>query len=183
MTIFNFDEIVLNKYKIANKNNSNLTFEEYKKKCLEQILLISEMYFSGISEKYIKFLLNNNEKILFFTIGQKFCLDDIISIIIYHETNSNNKNKYYILCFGIHAKFRKFGYGKYTLDEFIEWIKSSNKSNKQKIILLKSIKSSYDFYLSYGFVQTNLISNKLFCKYEPELQNNDINILEYIITP
>ena len=189
MTIFKFDEIVKNKYKIIDKNIDkniiNISFEEYKKKYLEKIFLLSSLYFTGISENYIKILLENNKKskILFLTIGQKFLLDDIISIIIYHKTSSNNKNKYYILCFGIHKKFRKFGYGKYTLDEFIEWIKLSNKSNKQNVILLKSIESSLNFYLTYGFVQTDLISNKLFFKYEPneELKANQEKILEYII--
>ena len=85
---------------------------------------------------------NKKSKILFLTIGQKFLLDDIISIIIYHNTSSNNKNKYYILCFGIHKKFRKFGYGKYTLDEFIESKIGENWNDVYSEILTK-IKKKY----------------------------------------
>ena len=106
-----------------------------------------------------------------------------MSIIIFHKTQTKDKIKYYILGFGIHKRLRKYGYGKNSLDEFIIWIKQNNKSDKQKILLLKSIESSVNFYLTFGFVQTNLISNKLFYKYEPnnELKFNQEKILEYVI--
>ena len=185
MAIFMFDKIVKNKYKHINKNYVNITFEEYQNKCIEKLFLMSRLYFDGISENYIRKLLENIKKIkiIFITINQKFVLNDIISIIFFHKTSSNNKNKYYVLCFGIHKKFRKFGYGKYSLDELVEWIKLSDKNFKQKIILLKSVESSLNFYKTYGFVQTDLISNKLFFKYEPnkELKNNQEKILEFII--
>lgn len=184
MTIFVFDKLIKDKFKMI-KNNNILSFDEYKKKCIEKILLISPLYFKGISDKYIKLLMekNNEIKILFITIGQKFIINDTISIIIYHKISSNDTNKYYILCFGVHRKFRKFGYGKYSLDEFIEWIKLSDKSCKQKIILLKSIETSLNFYKNYGFIQTNLMDNQLFFKYEPDndLINNKDKILEYLI--
>jgi ribosomal protein S18 acetylase RimI-like enzyme len=187
MVLFEFDKIIKSKYKIKNKNlnNSiNLSFEEHNKKCYEKIFEIFPLYFTGISEKYIEYLfLNNKSKILFITTGDKFILNSIISIIIYYKTSSKNKIKYYVLCFGTHKKFRKFGYGKYSLDEFVNWIKYKNKSNKVKIILLKSVESSLNFYLTYGFIITNLYSNKLFYKYEPlnELKNNLEKILEFTI--
>ena len=89
------------------------------------------------------------------------------------------------MCFGIHQRLRKFGYGKYSLDEFIGWIKTKSTKTKkrQTSILLKSIESSLNFYLTYGFVQTDLNSNKLFYKYEPhdELKSNQNKILEFNI--
>lgn len=179
--IFDFEKIIKNKYKCIKL----VSFEEFKKKYIDKLQLITSNYFTGISENYLKYILENNNKlkILFITIGQKFILNDIVSIIIYHKTQTTNKIKYYILCFGIHKRLRKFGYGKNSLDEFIEWINQNNKSNKQKILLLKSIESSLDFYIKYGFVITNLTSNKLFYKYEPnnELKLNQEKILEFVI--
>jgi len=181
--IFDFDKILKNKYKC--KCNELETFEEFKKKSIQKLLLITPNYFTGISENYIKSIFFNNDKlkILFVSIGQKFIINDIVSIIIFHKTQTKDKIKYYILGFGIHKRLRKYGYGKNSLDEFIIWIKQNNKSDKQKILLLKSIESNVNFYLTFGFVQTNLISNKLFYKYEPnnELKFNQEKILEYVI--
>jgi ribosomal protein S18 acetylase RimI-like enzyme len=179
--IFDFEKIIKNKHKFNNLD----TFEEYRIKSIEKLLIITPNYFTGISENYIKSILSNNNKIkiLFITIGQKLITNDIISIIIYHKTQSIDKIKYYILGFGIHKRFRKYGYGKNSLDEFIQWIKKNNKSGKEKIILLKSIESSLNFYITYGFVQTDLMSNKLFYKYEPnnELKLNQEKILVFEI--
>jgi hypothetical protein len=178
--IFDFEKIIKNKHKYDKLNS----YEEYKKKSIEKIMMITPNYFTGISENYIKLILFNNKiKILFITIGQKLTTNDIVSIIIYQKTPTVDKIKYYILGFGIHKKLRKYGYGKNSLNEFIQWIKQNNKSCKQKILLLKSVESSLNFYLAYGFIQTNLASNKLFYKYEPknELKLNQEKILEFEI--
>ena len=176
--IFDFEKIIKNKY------NKLYSYEEYKKKSIEKLMMISSNYFTGISENYLKSILSNDKiKILFVTIGQKLITNDIVSIIIYQQTQSVDKIKYYILSFGIHKKLRKYGYGKNSLDEFIQWIKQNNKSCKKKILLLKSIESSLKFYLTYGFIQAELKSNKLFYKYEPknELKLNQEKILEFEI--
>ena len=178
--IFDFDKIIKKKYMY----NKLYLYEEYKKKSIEKIMMMTPNYFTGISEKYIKLILSNNKiKILFITIGPKLTTNDIVSIIIYQKTETINKLKFYILGFGIHKKLRKYGYGKNSLDEFINWIKHNNKSSKQKILLLKSLESSLKFYIVYGFIKTDLTSNKLFYKYEPknELKLNQEKILEYKI--
>lgn len=185
MVLFEFDKIVKSKYKnYINKSGSSIDFEEFKKKCLTSISKIFYLYFTGISADYINnILMNNKVRILMLCVNDKFSFQNIISIIIYHKTSSMDKIKYYLLAYGIHKKFRKYGYGKYSLDEFIDWIKISTNNNKQRIILLKSLESSMSFYLSYGFVLTDLASNKLFYKYEPndELKSNQEKILEYSI--
>lgn len=188
MVLVELDKIIKSKYiKYIDKTNFPMNFEEYNKKCLSSISKIFYLYFTGISEDYINTILTNDKiKILFMCMDDNFSLKNIISIIVYHKTISKNKIKYYILAYGIHKKLRMCGYGKYSLDEFVDWIKIStnnNNNNKQQIILLKSIKSSMNFYLSYGFVPSNLSSNKLFYKYEPvdELKSNKEKILEYLI--
>jgi hypothetical protein len=185
MVLFEFDKIIKSKYKkYINETSSSINFEEFKKKCLLSISKIFYLYFTGISEDYINnILINDKVRISIICVNEKFSLQNIISIIIYHKTSSEDKIKYYMLAYGIHKKFRKCGYGKYSLDEFINWIKISTNNNKQKILLLKSVETSMSFYLSYGFVLTDLASNKLFYKYEPrdELKSNQDKILEYIL--
>lgn len=185
MALFEFDKIIRSKYKnYINKTGSSINFEEFKKKCLISISKIFNLYFTGISEDYIDNILANDKvRISLVCVNENFSFQNIISIIIYHKTSSGDKIKYYMLAYGIHKKFRKYGYGKYSLDEFINWIKISTNNNKQRILLLKSIKTSMSFYLSYGFVLTDLASNKLFYKYEPrdELKSNQEKIFEYVI--
>lgn len=185
MVLFEFDKIVKSKYKnYINKSCSSIDFEEFKKKCLTSISKIFYLYFTGISADYINnIIMNNKVRILILCVNDKFSFQNIISIIIYHKTSSMDKIKYYLLAYGIHKKFRKYGYGKYSLDEFIDWIKISTNNNKRRTILLKSLESSMSFYLSYGFILTDLASNKLFYKYEPndELKFNKEKILEYSI--
>lgn len=185
MVLFEFDKIIKSKYiKYINKTSSPIDFEEYKKKSTISISKIFNLYFTGISKDYIQSILTNNKiKLLLVCVSESFSFQNIVSIIIFHKTISKNKIKYYILAYGIHKKFRKYGYGKYSLDEFIDWIKISTNNNKQNILLLKSLESSMSFYLSYGFVLTDLASNKLFYKYEPidELKSNKEKILEYIL--
>lgn len=188
MVLFEFNKIIKSKYKnyITNKKNSILSFDEFKNIYFQQISKIFYLYFTGISKEYIDNIISNNKtKIIFFCLNDNFNLKDIISIIIYHKTISQEKIKYYILAYGINKRFRKYGYGKYSLDEFIQWIKSKNNNSKQKEILLKSVESSLSFYLEYGFTQTNLISNKLFFRYESknELKNNQEKILKFNINP
>lgn len=185
MVLFEFNKIIKSKYKkYINETSSPINFEEFKKKCLISISKIFHLYFTGISEDYINNILANDKvRILLMCVNEKFIFQNIISIMIYHKTSLGNKIKYYLLAYGIHKKFRKYGYGKHSLDEFINWIKISTNNNKQKILLLKSIVSSMSFYLSYGFVLTDLASNKLFYKYEPidELKSNKDKILKYDI--
>lgn len=186
MLIFEFNKIIRKKYLTRSSKYVKLSFEEYKKIGFEKMIKLFSLYFTGISENYIEKIIDNNNKakILLFTMGQKFVSREIISILIYHKTISVDKIKYYILCFGTHQKLRKYGYGKYSLDKFIDWIKIKNKSDKQKIILLKSVESSLKFYVTYGFNKTDLTLNKLFFKYEPinELKLNKEKILSYLIT-
>ena len=180
--IFEFEKIIKNKYnKIL---CSKMSFCEYKKKCMNTLLKITPLYFTEISEEYIENLCRDNKmQILFFTMGNELVQNDIVSIIIFRKIKYENKTKYYVLCFGTHKKLRNIGYGKNSLDEFIIWISKNDHHIKYKSILVKSVESSLDFYKNYGFINTNLMINKLFFKYEPsdELKNNKKKILEFII--
>jgi hypothetical protein len=190
MVLFEFDKIIKDKYdKYINNNNNNIdniiiSFDEFKSKGYKQFSKIFPFYFSGIGQNYIDNILHSEKThILVSCIDNKFNIKNITSILIFHKTKSNDLSKYYILLLGTHEQFRKYGYGKLILDEFIEFVNKSNKSKKKIKILLKSLESSVGFYLSNGFVKSELKSNKLFFKYEMpnELKLNKEKILEFNI--
>jgi GNAT superfamily N-acetyltransferase len=184
MVLFEFDKIIKNKYDKYKKKNNNvnqINFDEFKSKGLEKISELFPFYFSGINQNYIENILNSNKThIIISCIGDKFDIKNITSILTYHKTTSLNTIKYYILLLGTHERFRKYGYGKIILDEFIEFVKKANNPNKKIKILLKSLEKSSVFYITNGFVKSELKSNRLFFKYETvqELKLNEEKILE-----
>lgn len=190
MVLFDFDFIMKNKYDKYINLNLNLdleleliSFDSYKKIGLEKIKKIFEYYFTNLNLEYIDNLLKYKKmKILFSCSETKFNIKNIKSILIYLKTKSNNCIKYYIFALGTHYQYRKFGYGKILLDEFVQMVKQSKTKFNRKI-LLKSVESSLNFYLTFGFVQTELEPNKLFYKFEPvtELRTNKNKLLEYNI--
>lgn len=189
MVLLEFDKIIKDKYdKYIRKNNLNndthqISFDEFKSNSLKQFSKIFPFYFSGINQAYTNNIIYSDKThILVSCIDDKFNIKNITSILIFHKTKSNELNKYYILLLGTHERIRKYGYGKVILDEFIEFVKSSNGLKKKNKILLKSLESSMQFYFSNGFVksESELKSNKLFYKYENsnELKLNQEKILE-----
>lgn len=188
MVLFEFDKIMKEKY-INYKTNKlekiqGIEYEQFYQIGIEKITEIFHFYFSGINQKYIiQIVQDKKNKILFSCIDEKFNLKNITSLLIYHKTKTTEFNKYYVLALGTHERFRKFGYGKVIIDDFVNWIKLKNKSELKKKILLKSLESSLKFYLEYGFVSTELEHNRLFFKYETtnELKTNPEKILELII--
>ena len=188
MVLFDFDTIISDRYKFLKSNNpaklNSLDLIQFKQKGIEQITKIFPFYFGNINQIYLTNVLSNNKtKIILSCIDNKFDLNNITSILIYHKTKLLHLTKFYILALGTHERFRKFGYGKIILDEFVQWIKQTNKSVGQKKIILKSLETSMGFYNTYGFVLTDLKLNKLFYKYETnlELKNNPEKILEYVV--
>jgi GNAT superfamily N-acetyltransferase len=171
MVLLEFDKIIKDKYDIyiKKKNLNSISFDEFKSNGLKIFSKLFPFYFSGINQNYIQNILYLNKTcIIVYCIGHKFDIKNITSILIYNKTISFEITKYYILLLGTHERFRNYGYGKIILDEFIEFVKKSNKLNKNIKILLKSLKKSFEFYISNGFVEKDgfvekeLKSNKLF---------------------
>ena len=180
MPFFELNELI---YGLLKKKTISYNYEELREKILAKIYSVSMFYFANINLNYVKSLLQYEKiKILCYCLNDTFSIKNTVSMIFYHKTTNNNINKYYILLFGIHDRYRNCGYGKCVLDEFVNYIKSK-KTKYQNKILLKTVSKSYNFYLEYGFVKAELSKNKLFYKYENmDGTNNDIDkILEYII--
>ena len=188
MVLFEFDKIIGERYQdyktINQENISSDESEKFYHVGIEQMTDVFPFYFSKINPNYIyPIVLDRKNKILFSCIDEKFNLDNITSILVYRKTKSAGCIKYYILVLGTHERFRKFGYGKVIIDEFVQWIKQTDKSGLPKKILLKSLDTSLKFYQEYGFVNTELVHNKIFYKYETakELKSNLEKILEFNI--
>lgn len=184
MVLFDYDKLLKLKYINYSKTNlAPIDFESYKEIGLDKIKKIFHNYFTNLNQKYIENLFKYKKtKMLFLCSDTTFNINNIKSILIYSQTKSNDLIKYYLLALGTHYKYRNFGYGKISLNEFINLIKQT-KTNLTKKILLKSVESSLNFYYAIGFVNANLKSNKLFFKFEPadDLRTNSNKLLEYLI--
>ena len=143
--IFLYSNIIKNilnkkfqKYDIA---TYNYYFDIYIKK----ISSIIKEFADTINEKFIdKLLESKNIEIVFYQNNSEFNIKNCIGFIIYTKT----KDKIYLLLFCIQKEYRKFGYGKLFLEEFINHIQ-----NFKKNLITHSIDSSIDFYKSIGFTQ------------------------------
>jgi len=182
MVLFELNDIIKEKYNNYIKNNSvKISYEEYKLKALNQFSKIFLFYFNNINKKYIDNILYlNNIHIIIYCIDNSFNKKNITSILIYYKTTSLKLDKYYILLLGTHERFRNYGYGKVILHEFIESIKQINRYEKKIKILVKSLERSIKFYYEYGFIQSELKTNKFFYNFETtkELNSNKDKILE-----
>lgn len=189
MVLFEFDTIIKDRFQDYITNNPENTsnkneYEKFYHTAIEQMTDIFPFYFTKINPNYIyPISLDMKNKIIFSCIDNNFNLTNITSILIYRKTKSAGQIKYYVLVLGTHERFRKFGYGKIIIDEFVQWIKQTDKSVFPKKILLKSLDTSLGFYQSYGFEIAELKNNKLFYKYEManELKSNKEKILEFVI--
>lgn len=192
MVLFEFNKIIRNKYNYYKKKFpdkvKDTSQDEFYLIGLEKISHLFPFYFSGITEKYIeKVISNKSNKIVVSCLTDKFDINNITGILIYHKTKLTNITKYYILILGTHERFRNYGYGKVLLDEFINFIQNKNDKNIGIAkVLLKSVESSINFYINYGFTQIKpdeICTNKLFYKYEKtsEIKNYPDKILEYIV--
>ena len=162
--------------KIVKKYNNK---EEIYKRGIRWIKKQSNLYIENINEQFIDIIFaDNKNKIILFNIDSIFNTNNITSILVYHKVTSPIEIKYYILLLGTNCNFRNLGYANIILNEFIEWIKK-NKSNKKIKLIVKSVDSSLQFYLKFGFVKSNS-NNRLFYKYEPvkTINNGLDSILE-----
>jgi len=173
--IFILSKIIKEKLKEKNIYNKE-TYENYFRKYIYIISYLIKEYADTINERFIDLLLKSkNIDIGLYLINSEFKIKDIIGFCIYSNTGIK-KEKIYLLLFCIKKTYRKFGYGKTFLEEFIEYMKIQN---KQKIIT-HSIDESIKFYKFIGFIISNKIYNykKIF---EFEKYNKNAKILELIL--
>jgi GNAT superfamily N-acetyltransferase len=148
--IFSYNDIVKKIAKNKKINYKELYFyglSKLKPKIIE--------FADTINDTFIDIILNHEDiYILLYCNDIKFKISNCCGFILYTKTN----DKIYLLLLCISKKYRKFGYGKIFLEEFIEFIKKTHSKNKK--IILHPIEKSIEFYKTFGFVQTNCEPNK-----------------------
>jgi hypothetical protein len=170
--ITDLSEIVKKKY----PNN----FDEYyniAKKVISNLAKIS--FLDNMNELFIDHVFDKNDnKIMCYSNHDKFIIKNLLGIIVYAITQTNECINFYLLLCGIKKGYRKFGYGKELINKFIEFCKDyKNNNSKKKKIILHSLDSSYHFYISIGFIDSE---NKYLYKkiFQYEKYNKDMTILE-----
>lgn len=166
---------------IKKYNNYDIyLYDKYYKIGIYKISPIIKEYADNINEGFIDFILNsNNIEIVFYSNNSTKSINNNLGIIIYTKStniyNKQKKNNIYLLLLCIKKKYRKFGYGKVFLEEFIDYIKNLN--NNDKTIVLHPLISSVYFYKTFGFseiIDKPYNYKKLF-KFEK--YNKDISLL------
>lgn len=150
--IFLYSDLLKDKLKKKYNKYDKYLYDEYYKIGITKISLLIKEYADNINESFIDFLVNSdNIEIVFYSNDSNKSITDNIGIIIYTKSinNKTKKENIYLLLLCIQKEYRKFGYGKILLEEFIKYIKDLN-TNDKKIILHPLISSIY-FYKTFGF--------------------------------
>lgn len=108
---------------------------------------------SNETESIEKLVSRGEIEICIYTSDTKFKLANAKGFIVYTKTTHSvtKEEKIYLLLLCIDKSYRKYGYGKVFMEEFLEWISNSN--SKSKRVILHSLDSSLQFYMSLGFTE------------------------------
>jgi ribosomal protein S18 acetylase RimI-like enzyme len=165
--IFSYSELVKNKAK-----KYNLNYDKLYKNGLNTIKLLVKEYADTINETFIDQILNHDDiYFILYSNNVQFLIKNCIGVIIYTKTN----DKIYLLLICIDKKYRKYGYGKLFLNEFIEYIKLKHTKNKKMI--LHSIDKSIEFYKTFGFLEVENSPRKYRKLFKYEKYNKYANLL------
>jgi len=181
--IFRFDEVYDYKYLLKNKlqkiNRKSQSYKDYKKNILNAKIKLTKTYASNINDKFIRRICKDRlNKIIFYGMNSDINYNELASIIIYRKTTANSKKiRFVIMLIAVHPEVRNVGYGKITLNEFINFI---YKKNKKLEIFLHSLDTSLYFYFNFGFKKIN--KNNFIQNYEGvEDDEEEFHILKYVI--
>ena len=194
--IYQYSQFVKNKLTKWYNMYSDETFNKYYLAGLTQIIPIIKIFAETISDEFInnlfykvqaetgsidKLVSHGEIEIIMYSSDTNFKLKDAKGFIVYTKTvhSVTKEEKVYLLLLCIDKSYRKYGYGKVFMEEFIEFVKNSN--NKTKRIILHSLDSSLQFYLALGFtkVPDKITNYKKIFKYEK--YNKESVLIEFKI--
>jgi hypothetical protein len=186
--IFQYRQIVKEKLLKLNENYDESTYNKYYLSGLTHIIPLIKHFAENVNDNFIDILfhkiynetdsiekiVNRGElEIVLYLSNTNFSLKNCQGFIIYTKTTHSvtKEEKIYVLLICIDKPYRKFGYGKVFMEEFIQDIKNTN--TKSKRIILHSLDSCLNFYLGLGFTQvpdkiTNYKKLFKFEKYDKE---------------
>ena len=107
-------------------------------------------------------------EVIIYSSETEFKLANAKGFIVYTKTTHSvtKEEKIYLLLLCVNKSYRKYGYGKVFMEEFIELVKNSN--SKSKRVILHSLDTSLQFYKSFGFtvIPDKITNYKKLFKYE-----------------
>jgi len=181
--IWPYSQIVKNKLEKLFGSYDDLTYNNYYMSGLPHIIPMIKLFAETISGEFIdrlffklsepidsieKLVKKGELEIVIYSSNTEFKLRNSQGFIIYTKTTHSvtKEEKIYVLLLCIDKPYRKFGYGKVFMEEFIDYIKKSN--TKSKRIILHSLDSSLSFYQAFGFteIQDKTTNYKKLFKYE-----------------
>ncbi len=192
-----FVKTKLSKWFGPDKSYSMETYNYYYLAGLSYIIPLIKQFAETVNENFIDHLFHHKIKdpavsieklvsrgeieIIIYSSDTQFKLANAKGFIIYTKTTHSvtKEEKIYLLLLCVNKTYRKYGYGKVFMDEFIQFIKNSN--SKSKRVILHSLDTSLQFYKSFGFTEvpdkvTNYKKLFKFEKYDKETV-----LLEYSI--
>lgn len=174
--IFRIDQLLetrfMRKNNLEKLNRKNQKFKDYftmKKKMIVE-------YADIIDSKYVnRLMLNKRNKMLVCSIG-KLSNNNISGVIVYRKILSrSDKLRFVLFLIATHPEMRGMGYGTILMNNFCDYVK---RENKRIEILLHSLKSSYNFYIKYGFKKIE--KNNFLEKFEHIEEGEDFTIMKLI---
>lgn len=191
-----FVKTKLSKWFGSEKSYSSETYNHYYLVGLSLIIPLIKQFAETVNENFIdnlfhkiqdpavsieKLVTRGEIEIIIYSSDSQFKLSNAKGFIVYTKTTHSvtKEEKIYLLLLCVNKTYRKYGYGKVFMDEFIQFIKNSN--SKSKRVILHSLDTSLQFYKSFGFTEVpDKVTNykKLF-KYEK--YDKETVLLEYSI--
>ncbi len=172
------------------------TYNYYYISGLEYIIPLIKQFAETVNENFIdnlfhkiqdptvsieKLVTRGEIEIIIYSSDSQFKLSNAKGFIVYTKTTHSvtKEEKIYLLLLCVNKSYRKYGYGKVFMEEFIQFIKNSN--SKSKRVILHSLDTSLQFYKSFGFneVPDKVTNYKKLFKYEK--YDKETVLLEYSI--
>lgn len=191
-----FVKTKLSKWFGLEKSYSVETYNHYYLVGLSYIIPLIKQFAETVNENFIENLFHKIQdpavsieklvsrgeiEIIIYSSDTQFKLTNAKGFIVYTKTTHSvtKEEKIYLLLLCVNKSYRKYGYGKVFMEEFIQLVKNSN--SKSKRVILHSLDTSLQFYKSFGFTEVpDKVTNykKLF-KYEK--YDKETILLEYLI--
>lgn len=166
--IFSYSELVKNK---ARKRK--IDYKQLYINGLQTLKPIVKEFAETINENFIDQIFDDDDiEIIFYCNDYKFSINTCTGFVIFTKTI----DKIYLLLLCVNKKYRKFGYGKVFLEEFVEYTK--NKYIKNKKIVLHPLDNTISFYKTFGFNESNCMPCKYRKLFKYEKYDKNATLLE-----
>lgn len=173
-----FDNCYKKKNNLKRINSKSTKYRDHKKNYNVMKLKLVSKYADNINKKFLEDTLKDKRNKCVISCIDDYDIDfyNISGVVVYRKTlNTRDKIRYIILVIAVQPKIRGVGYGTIIIDELCDYL---SKKNKKTELILHSLKSSYGFYIKYGFYEIE--KNSFLERYE-SVDENDFILLKFVI--